>query len=61
MKAGQDMPKPAKDRHLAEDEAFLGKFKDDLGRVWAGFAAAGLSADEKDKFNLTLKLTRAKK
>ena len=36
-------------------------FKDDLGRAWAGFAATEPSGDEKDKFNLTLKLRRDKK
>ena len=37
------------------------KFKDDLGRAWAGFAATEPSADEKDKFKMTLRLTRDKK
>ena len=36
-------------------------FKDDLGRAWAGFAATEPWADEKDKFSMTLKLTRDKK
>jgi putative intracellular protease/amidase len=37
------------------------KFKDDLGRAWAGFAATEPSTDEKEKFNMTVKLTRDKK
>jgi putative intracellular protease/amidase len=37
------------------------KFKDDLGRAWAGFAATEPATEEKDKFNMTLRLTRDKK
>jgi hypothetical protein len=37
------------------------KFKDDLGRVWAGFAATEPYANEKDKFAMTVRLTRDKK
>jgi transcriptional regulator GlxA family with amidase domain len=37
------------------------KFKDDLGRPWVGSAAASRSADEPDKFNMTVTLTLEKK
>jgi putative intracellular protease/amidase len=37
------------------------KFKDDLGRLWVGNASTGPFSDEKDKFDLTLRLTREKK
>jgi putative intracellular protease/amidase len=37
------------------------KFKDDLGRFWVGNASTAPYLDEKDKFDLTLRLTRAKK
>jgi putative intracellular protease/amidase len=37
------------------------KFKDDLGRAWLGVATAQPAAVDKDKVDMTLKLTRDKK
>ena len=37
------------------------KFKDDLGRAWLGVATAQPAAADKDKVDMTLKLTRDKK
>jgi transcriptional regulator GlxA family with amidase domain len=37
------------------------KFKDDLGRSWAGYASTAPYLNEKEKFDLTLRLTREKK
>jgi transcriptional regulator GlxA family with amidase domain len=37
------------------------KFKDDLGRAWVGVATAGPAAADKDKVDMTLRLTRDQK
>jgi hypothetical protein len=37
------------------------KFKDDLGRFWIGYVSAAPFRNEKDNFELTLRLTRQKK
>jgi len=37
------------------------KFKDDQGRAWIGNASTAAFVNEKDKFDLTLRLTRAEK
>jgi len=37
------------------------KFKDDQGRAWFGNASSGPFINEKDKFDLTLRLTRQRK
>ncbi len=37
------------------------KFKDDLGRFWAGYISTAPSFNEKDKFDLTLRLIRQEK
>ena len=37
------------------------KFQDDLGRAWVGFASAQPAADDKEKFNMTVKLQRERR
>ena len=48
------------DRRNPDRSEITWKFKDDLGRAWAGLTVVEPSAEEKGKFNLTLNLARAK-
>ena len=50
------VPRTNKDRSELE-----WKFTDDLGRAWLGDAEVQPAADEKDKFNMTMRLRRGKK
>jgi putative intracellular protease/amidase len=46
---------------VPRDSGLAWKFTDDLGRPWSGVVTAAPSAEEKDKVDFTLKLTRDRK